>query len=498
LKFSGDVKGSSNRGIDLNIVEPIFAQARYQPQAVALCLPGDRHSVVTYAQVADCLCNIARKAASVGLNPRDVVVTFIDDGIMHALLILGLAHAGVITISGRNPDLPGEVKIDAILCDPGRTFSGTRRVITIDKSWIQGAGIQGAERSPSRGDDTARIIFTSGTTGDAKAVAYSHRMVLERAVRFDYLAGNLLGASLRTYIDLGFATSLGYLFLIRTLIRGGLLILTGAQYEHVFNACDLYGAESWIGAPGGLVNLVEYLEHSAGRRCNFRSMLAGGSLISKSLSYRVRSRACANLISAYGSTETNMVATAPAYVTAEIEGAVGYLTPGMVVEATNESGETLPASREGLIRVRGPYNVERYVGDPVESALAFRGGWFYSGDIGTVTKDNLLIITGRQKTVLNIGGDKVKPEIIESVLTSFGGVAEAGAFSFPNEYGIEEVWAVIVPKSDLDERELLRYCLDKLPPTFVPRRFIKTASVPRNDMGKIDRPRLQALAKGDS
>jgi acyl-CoA synthetase (AMP-forming)/AMP-acid ligase II len=477
----------------LNIVEPILAQARYQPHSVALCTAGERHSVITYAQVAHMMRGIAQRASAVGLLPGDVTVIFVDDPILHSLLLLGLAHMGVVTISGRNPDLPKEIKIHAILCDAPRQFSGGHRVIQIDPSWMQNTA---APTRPHGGhEDTCRIIFTSGTTGDAKAVAYSHRMVIERAVRFDYLAGNLLGASLRLYIDLGFATSLGYLFLIRTLMRGGMLVLPGSIYEHVLNACDLYGVESWIGAPGGLVSLMDYLEKAGGRRCNFRAMLAGGSFLSKTLSERVRLRACSNLISAYGSTETNMVATAPAFVTVENPGAVGFLTPGMTVESVTDTHERLPLGQEGLIRVRGPYNVPEYVGDPLGTAQVFRGGWFYSGDIGSLTSDNLLIITGRQKTVMNIGGDKIKPEHIEDVLITFREVEEAGVLSFTNELGLEEVWALVVVKPDFDERKLLRYCLDQLPASFVPRRIVKAERLPRNEMGKLDRQGLAALAK---
>jgi len=480
----------------LNIVEPILAQCRYQPHVVALCAPGERHAVITYAQVAALIHNVARHALEIGLRPGDTVVTFVDDGIMHALLILGLAEAGVITISGRNPELPKEVKIEMIVSDPGRTFSGGYRVVPIDASWMQGDGTPlGGNHPRSAGDDVCQIIFTSGTTGDAKGVAYTHRMVTERAVRFDYLAGNLLGASLRTYIDLGFATSLGYLFLIRTLTRGGMLVLSGTSYEYVQNACDLYGVQSWIGAPGGLLQLVDYFDQADGRRCNFTAMLAGGSFLSKALSERVRQRVCSNVIAAYGSTETNMVATAPAYITAQTEGAVGHLTPGMIVEAVDENDRPLPAGAEGLIRVRGPFNVKEYVRDPAETARAFRNGWFYSGDIGSVTKENLLIITGRQKTVMNIGGDKVKPEIIEAVLTAFAGVDDAGALGFANEYGLEEVWAVIVSASGLDMAQLHVHCQKRLPPTFVPRRFIKAEALPKNEMGKIDRRQLQDLVK---
>jgi acyl-CoA synthetase (AMP-forming)/AMP-acid ligase II len=479
----------------LNITDPILAQCRFQPDSPALCVPGDHHTVITYSRLDRMIRNVARNARAAGLKPGDRAVIFSDDQILHAALILGLARARVASISGRNPELPPELNIDVIIADFGRTFSRRTRVMPADFSWTAGDGLALDEEmhTPS-GDEVCRLIFTSGTTGDAKAVAYTHRMVAERVARFDYLAGNLLAAPLRSYVELGFATSLGFLLLIRTLMRGGMLLLAGSC-EAAMNACDLYRVDSWVGAPGSLIPMVELYEQSEGRRCNFQAMLAGGSLLSKSLSERVRSRMCSNLIAAYGSTETNMVATAPAYITAETPGAVGYLTPGMVVQAVDRDHRALPIGKEGLIRIRGPYNVNEYVDDPEESARAFRDGWFYPGDIGSITMNNLLIIAGRQKTVMNIGGDKVKPELIEDVLTAFSGVNEAGVFGFVNDYGIEEVWAVIASTTAVDEPQLHIHCQKRLPANFVPRRFIRAQALPKNEMGKVDRRRLPELAK---
>src|SRR5262249_418644 len=152
----------------------------YQPHAVALCVPGESHSIITYEQLARLIRNVARNADAAGLNPADVVVTFVEDGVMHALLLLGLTYAGMVPLSGRNANLPLEIQIDAILCDGPRTFAGGRRVIQIDRSWLEGGGAFRHVRSPWTIDDTCRIIFASGTTGDAKGVAYSHRMVIER------------------------------------------------------------------------------------------------------------------------------------------------------------------------------------------------------------------------------------------------------------------------------------------------------------------------------
>ena len=91
-------------------------------------------------------------------------------------------------------------------------------------------------------------------------------------------------------------------------------------------------------------------------------------------------------------------------------------------------------------------NVDRYLDDPALSQIVFRDGCFYTGDTGYLMKDGMLVITGREKDVLNLGGDKVKPQTIEAVLTAFEGVGEAAAFTVPNQLGIDEVWALVVPR----------------------------------------------------
>jgi fatty-acyl-CoA synthase len=476
----------------LNIVDPILAQCRFQPDAPAVCVPGPQHATIAYGQLARLINNAARHAARVGLGRGDTVVLYVTDLIGQAVLILGLAKAGVVTISGRGPDLPPELKVDAVVADVESGLPAGKRIIAADARWMDGDGSP-FHGDGGSGDETARIVFTSGTTGVAKAVAFSHRMVAERIARFDYLGGSLFAASHRACLDLGFSTSLGYLFLVYVLSRGGLVILPGSAYENVANACAFYGADAWLGSPGGLVKVLEHYEARSDQRCTLRGMLAGGSFLAQSLSERVRARVCANLISAYGSTETNMVATAPAHLTAVTPGAVGHLTPGMVVEAVDEDDRPLGIGREGLMRIRGPYNVAGYVGAPEESARAFRDGWFYPGDIGRVTADNLLIITARQKAVMNIGGDKVSPETIEATLCAYPGIDRAGVISVANTYGIEEIWAAVASRDGINEERLRLYCQGLLPPAFMPRRFVRLDEVPVNEMGKVDRRRLVEL-----
>ena len=79
--------------------------------------------------------------------------------------------------------------------------------------------------------------------------------------------------------------------------------------------------------------------------------------------------------------------------------------------------------------------MDRYLDDPALSQIAFRDGCFYTGDTGHLMKDGMLVVTGREKDVLNLGGDKVRPQAIEDVLTAFEGISQAAAFTMPNQIG---------------------------------------------------------------
>jgi acyl-coenzyme A synthetase/AMP-(fatty) acid ligase len=187
------------------------------------------------------------------------------------------------------------------------------------------------------------------------------------------------------------------------------------------------------------------------------------------------------------------VSSGPAHALTAIPGAVGYVTPGVTVEIVDGDGRVLPAGTDGALRIRSPMNVDRYLDDPALSQVAFRDGCFYTGDTGTLMNDGMLVVTGREKDVLNLGGDKVRPQAIEDVLTAFEGVSQAAAFTMPNKFGIDEVWAMIVPTGRIDETALLAHCRKALPDLCIPARLVFADRLPRNENGKIERYRLAVL-----
>jgi acyl-CoA synthetase (AMP-forming)/AMP-acid ligase II len=109
----------------------------------------------------------------------------------------------------------------------------------------------------------------------------------------------------------------------------------------------------------------------------------------------------------------------------------------------------------------------------------------------------LLIITGRSKNIIDLGGDKINPEVIESVLLSCPGVVQAVAIGHANALGIEQVWAAVETRAEVDPESIRAHCARRLAPELVPAKVTRVAAMPRNVGGKIDRDEVRKLLGSD-
>jgi acyl-CoA synthetase (AMP-forming)/AMP-acid ligase II len=477
----------------MNIVEPILFQARFQPEAPALCALGD--DVVSYARLAAQMNNIARRAMSAGLKRGSVVALSIDNQLLHAVVILGLTQVGIIPMSVAMQKAPPGLKIDAVIKNTSYPFAPEVQHLPLDFSWIMGDGapIETPANSGITGTEVCRIILTSGTTGDPKAVALTHKLAFARNARYEHVLGNRYPRLSRGYMNMALASVRGYQFLTYMLGRGGTIFFRAPSVEHTLRSFEMFQIEAMVATPATLVQLLENYDQFPAIEFQFDTIYTGGSHLSQALMERVRPRLCAHLFTGYGSTEAAVVAMAPAQRIAHIPGAVGYLVPGIQVEMVDPSGLRLPAGEEGIVRISSEFAMDRYIDDPEASAEFFRDGWFYPGDVGSLTPDNLLIISGRQNDVLNVGGAKMAAERVEAVLASFDGVREAAVFVATSKLGVEEVWAAVVCIGKLDIEALRVHCRPQMPPVIVPAHVVTLDALPVNDRGKVDRTRVKEI-----
>jgi len=482
----------------MNVVEPILFQAKHDPPAPAMCAPGTAMGVVSYARLARFIHNVGRRAISAGISPGDVVILQVKDHIFHTSLALGLMYIGVATVS-LSGALPGHLPCDFIITDTPRSYANGKnaKILAADFAWISGDGIPVDERHVYRGagNDICRIALTSGSIGEPKVVGFTHNNQLARLARYNHLFGRIFPECSRFFSDYGFGSSGGFRHILYVLSRGGTMFFPGASPMDTLQTFELCKVQGLIASPGGLSGFLKFYDANPAFRSGFEVIIAAGSPLHSSLSERVRARLCSNLISYYGTTETSTVSSALAHALTGIVGAVGHVAPDVSVRIIDEAGAPLPSGHEGVVLVRTPVSVTGYLDTSGQSETVFRDGHFDTGDIGYLTQDRMLVITGRKKEVLNLGGDKVSPQLIEDAVAAFRGIREVGAFSMANDVGVEEVWSFIVHGDALDTDALHKHCRERLSQTHVPVRFISVPSLPRNANGKLQRQRLPAMAR---
>jgi len=325
----------------VNIIDGFLLHAKHQPTVAAICAPGWNYNIVSYGRLLVFANNAAAHALAAGLKRGDVVGILARDPIFHWALVLGLTQVGIVSFSLHDANVPAGFRIDAVLSETPISSKISSRFIRIDQSWVEGAG-RALEPGPEHDKDAvARIILTSGTTGDQKAVALSHDLIWRRIQTYDFAFGNQFPACSRIFVDVGIAANSGYLWPIYILSRGGTVFVRGSDPAETMQALSLYGVQGMVAPPSGMAEFLDYYEQSPAFLCPFDVMLSVGSKLATSLSDRVRARMCPNVVHGYGATEGNPVAGAYVHQTAHIKGAVGYITPGMIVQAVDDGAGTL-------------------------------------------------------------------------------------------------------------------------------------------------------------
>jgi acyl-coenzyme A synthetase/AMP-(fatty) acid ligase len=319
-------------------------------------------------------------------------------------------------------------------------------------------------------------------------------MMAGRIDRQNLFFGRQAAFCSRTYCDLGLTTALGFQSLLAVLWRGGTLFLTGDPQETV-SSLPVFKVQNMIASPSGLLALMQAADDRPEYQCDFQTIFCGGSILNKPLADSVRARLCSELIKGYGSTEATMVASMPVRFSSELPGAVGCILPGIDVEIVDELDRPLPGGTEGTVRIRSEFGAKEYFADPEETQRVFRNGWFYPGDIGQIAPNRILVISGRTKTVINVGGEKINPEKVEEVLAVHPSVKQVAVVAIANDRGLDEVCALIIPRATLIPQVLQSFCQARLPSSFVPTRFVAVSELPRNEMGKIERRKLPDLLK---
>lgn len=333
-------------------------------------------------------------------------------------------------------------------------------------------------------DDTAIILFTSGSEKAPKGVELTHRNLYSNVMAtndvFVFTDEDIIMAVLPLFHVFGQMTNL---WLPLTL---GLTVVTYGNPLEFRNVVTIIREERPTMLVGTPFFLGGYLKQSGpGDFESVRLLVAGADKTPDSLRTAYREQHGIEIVEGYGTTETSPVISANRPDNNR-PGSVGLPLPGVQVRIADvRTGEDLPAGHEGKILVKGDLVMKGYFDDIEETALHIEGGWYETGDMGLLDDDGFLWHRGRLKRFVKIGGEMVSLVRVETALEQLlPDAVECCVVEIPDaRKGATIAVAVTQP---VDEKRILAGLAKELPPIALPRRFVVMEELPKMGSGKID------------
>jgi len=354
----------------------------------------------------------------------------------------------------------------------------------------------------------AMICYTSGTTGNPKGVAYSHRStVLHTLVA---CMSDALGVSesdvILPVVPMFHANAWGLPFCAAA--TGAKVVLPGPHLDPA-SLLELMAAERVTlaaGVPTIWLGILAALDQEPSRYdlAAMRSMVIGGSAAPPAMIEGFRARHGLTVTHAWGMTETNPLGTlarvketlGPLDDAARlaVSATQGYPVPFVEIRHADDQGKVLPWDGQtmGELEVRGPWVAASYLGG--EGAEKFTAdGWFKTGDVVTIDPEGYVRITDRAKDVVKSGGEWISSVALENALMAHPAVLEAAVFAGRHPKWDERPIAAVVfkPGAGATTEELLAHLAPLFPKFWLPDAVVTVAQIPRTSTGKFLKSKLR-------
>ena len=350
----------------------------------------------------------------------------------------------------------------------------------------------------SMADDTAVILYTSGTTGRPKGAELSHSNMIMNA----RLSDNMYGPadSDVSLVVLPLFHSFGQTVQMNAGFYNGaaLTLLPRFDPDAALAIMERDNVSIFAGVPTmywALLNHPDADKYDLEKIAkNLRLAASGGSAMPVEVMKAFEEKFKVSILEGYGLSETSPVATFNRMDRVRKPGSVGVPVWGVQVRIVDELDKEVAVGELGEIVIRGHNIMKGYYGKPKETAEAFRSGWFHSGDIGRMDEDGYIYIVDRVKDMIIRGGFNVYPREVEEVLMSHPAVSLAAVIGVPdNQYG-EEVKAFVVPQAgaDISPDEIVAWSKENMAGYKYPRTVELRDTLPMNATGKILKTELRS------
>ncbi|QKE72517.1 long-chain fatty acid--CoA ligase [Arthrobacter citreus] len=335
-------------------------------------------------------------------------------------------------------------------------------------------------------NDTAVILYTSGTTGNPKGAMLSHFNLIENANDFSKLI------ELRENDQMVAVLPMFHSFCLTLCVN--MILLNGASTIIIpkFNPTELVEVikkekATLIAAVPTIYNYLHQLKTATSNDfSSLRACISGGASIPIELLQSIQEKYNLLIVEGYGLSETAPVLTFNPYRGICKPGSVGLDLPSVETKIFNENGEEVQIGEVGEVVAIGPNVMSGYLNNVEATEKTFINGWFKTGDLGKKDEDGYLFLFDRKKDVIITNGYNVYPREIEECLYEHPSIIEAAVVGKPDQLIGESVCAYLVVSNDsISEAEIIDFCRKALVYYKVPKQISFIKELPKNSTGKI-------------
>ncbi|WP_141436299.1 class I adenylate-forming enzyme family protein [Bacillus cereus] len=334
-------------------------------------------------------------------------------------------------------------------------------------------------------EDDAIYLFTSGTTGQAKACVIGHKNLHHY---FTEIAGQREIPAGERFLSVHplFHMS-GVLSILNCIYHGVTMVfLADSNPTLIWDKIEEEKITTMLAFPAVYSYMFDELNKQKRNISTLKVAQSGGTKVPETLIQKYMEKGI-YMVQGYGSTEGWVVTSWHPNMGKEKMSSVGKTLKHVELKIIHpETGDELATNEVGEIHVRSPYMFKGYWNNEKATEKVVKDNWFNMGDAGMIDDDGFLHIMGRYKDVIVHGGDNVYPDQVEDVIREINGVLEVAVVGIPNDFWGEIPTAYIVKdiQTSLTEEEIIQHCKEKLASYKIPE-VVFMDELPKNALGKV-------------
>jgi long-chain acyl-CoA synthetase len=338
------------------------------------------------------------------------------------------------------------------------TISATGDVPNIDDALNSGG--KDFETVQTCADDTAVIVYTSGTTGASRGAELSHANLFINAV----VSSNIL-QSTHTDVQL-MALPLFHIFGMTVMLNAGIykgvhsIMVPKFEAPEVLRLMQTHSVSIFAGVPTMYWSLLHQPPDGFNHRLiagRLRICISGGASLAVEILSKFEEKFGVPILEGYGMSEGSPVVTFNQLTTGRKPGSIGKPVWGVEVKVVDTNGEEVAAGIKGELCYRGHNVMKSYYKRPADTKVVLKNGWLYSGDVAIKDEDGFYFIVDRIKDIIIRGGINVYPREVEEVLLQHPAISLASVIGAPSEKWGEEIKAFIILKPGLTSAKKKSY-----------------------------------------